>query len=177
MPSLIHCLPATCTLCKQTYIGQTTRRLHDRAREHITAVKCKNRTFTLEGTLYRKASGQQSRHQFCHPNALQGRFTPAYRRGPKSSRTSTRYEQKKRNTLVPALYLSTISRTRPIPHTHLTLKFNTYSHTYIPSTSTCTYTSHGYGRCSVELKMVLNTETYSDLCSFSSITLSVYKIC
>ena len=45
----------------------------------------------------------------------------------------------KRNTLAPAFYLSTTSRTRPIPHMHLTPSFNTFSHTYILSTSTYTY--------------------------------------
>ena len=30
---------ASCQLCHQLYIGMTTRRLHDRAREHITAAK------------------------------------------------------------------------------------------------------------------------------------------
>ena len=50
-PSICHhshiVYQATCTLCKQTYIGQTTRRLHDRAHEHIAAVKHKHRTSAL----------------------------------------------------------------------------------------------------------------------------------
>ena len=34
---------ATCKICNQFYIGMTTRRLHDRAREHITSVKQKTK--------------------------------------------------------------------------------------------------------------------------------------
>ena len=37
----------TCNLCQLTYIGQTTRRLHDRAREHLTAATHKQRTSAL----------------------------------------------------------------------------------------------------------------------------------
>ncbi len=29
----------TCTICQQTYVGMTTRKLHDRAREHVAAAK------------------------------------------------------------------------------------------------------------------------------------------
>ena len=34
----------TCDVCKDTYIGSTTRPLHDRAKEHIAAAKNKNHT-------------------------------------------------------------------------------------------------------------------------------------
>ena len=98
--AITHTLSTTCTLCKQTTyigqttnIGQTTRRFHDRAWGHFTAVKRKNRT-SAKGEHY-IAPRQQSRHQFGHPKTLQGRFTPAYQRGPKNSGTSTRNEQKK----------------------------------------------------------------------------------
>ena len=37
----------TCQLCKDTYIGSTTRALHDRAKEHITAAKTHNRSLAI----------------------------------------------------------------------------------------------------------------------------------
>ena len=37
----------TCKLCKKTYIGSTTRALHDRAKEHITAAKTHNRSLAI----------------------------------------------------------------------------------------------------------------------------------
>ena len=37
----------TCNLCQLTYIGQTKRHLHDRAREHLTAATHKQRTSAL----------------------------------------------------------------------------------------------------------------------------------
>ena len=38
---------ATCNICQQTYIGQTTRRLHERAREHMTAATNGQRSSAL----------------------------------------------------------------------------------------------------------------------------------
>ena len=48
---------ATCRLCGSTYIGQTTRTLHDRAREHVLSAKKKD-TVSALGIHYREKHPQ-----------------------------------------------------------------------------------------------------------------------
>ena len=61
---------ATCTLCQQTYIGQTRRKLHDRIREHTYAARknmiiplhSENITPTLTPTSPSRSSNEQVTH-------------------------------------------------------------------------------------------------------------------
>ena len=72
---------ATCTLCQQTYIGQTRRKLHDRIREHTYAARKHDNYLRIRRTL-RQHSPQHHhpRHHLQDPQTNKWHTTTTHRR-------------------------------------------------------------------------------------------------
>ena len=69
---------ATCMLCEEFYVGMTTRKLHDRAREHVHSASQRNNNTAL-GDHYRERHGEKEQED----GTIRGSSKVKYKESPK----------------------------------------------------------------------------------------------